>query len=107
MEVRYLFDYDRDSFEMRATGDLVVNVRKTSKEQGERNENRVFEVVCEVFATTSQGASKEDVERGTGLAPRTVEKHLASLTEDGRLVRKQVRKEKGGFKAVWEVSGVS
>ena len=107
MEVRYLFDHERDSFEMHATGDVVVTVRRASKREGEANENLVFKAVCEAFATTSQGVSKDEVVRGTEFAPRTVEKHLARLTEEGRLVRKEVPQEKGGVKAVWEVNDAS
>jgi hypothetical protein len=103
MEVEYAFDYAADAFTMQATGDTLLTIRATSKKQGEANENLVFEAVAEVCATTSHSATKDDVQRLTELAPRTVEKHLARLTEEGRLTRSEVPKERGGVKAVWEV----
>jgi hypothetical protein len=105
MEVAYAFDYAADTFTMRATGSVVVTVRPTSKKLGEANENVVFEAVRDVSTTTSQGVTKDEVERLTGFAPRTVEKHLAKLTEEGRLTRSEVPKQNGGVKAVWAASG--
>lgn len=103
MEVEYVFDYDEDTFAMQATGSRVTVRGATPKKQGENNVTAVYEAVCDLFASTSQGVSKYEVADATGFGLRTVEKHLAMLTEQNRLARKEQKQEKGGAKAVWEV----
>ena len=93
LEVRYVFDYDRDSFEMAATGGFVISLRPA--QLGEKNKHQVLDFLRDA------GGQKaiSDIAVGTELSERTAKKHLLSLEGDGIVEAIRV----SGGKTLWGV----
>jgi hypothetical protein len=97
MEVEYTFDYARDAFTMRATGDVVhVNVRTRTSQIPEFLSAYLHN--AQDFVTTSD-LYDEAQRRGLDVSSReTILKHLRALEREGRVVA-DVRPEFHGAKA--------
>jgi hypothetical protein len=93
MEVRYVFDYDLDSFEMQATGGLVVSLRPAA--MGEKNKQQVLAYLVDA----GEQKAISDIAADTDLSERTAKKHLLALEADGLVEAMRVR----GGRTLWGV----
>jgi len=93
MEARYVFDYDRESFEIKSTGGLIVSVRPA--QVGEKNKAQVLSYLTDA----AEQRTIADIAVGTELSERTAKKHLLALEADGIVEAIRV----SGGKTLWGV----